>query len=398
MPFRLAELELPPGAIEVLKEAGMVDLEALAQAKVTDVQALFIQATREGRYPDKSPSLVQIASWTDQAKRLLEDHPNTAPKDLSQIPTAVVKRTGKKRAYPGSGPKANMQQVELHPDRHRPPKRERNPQAASGKRLSITPRGEDTEPADVVAELNPEHQRVLHQRRPSTPLHKRGDDAKKAAAPSAPAAPSEAPAETQAEASASASETEAPQAFSSGFRSFDDYKEGRVSVKPLDRHSLSTGEDVSRSTESEQESFEEEQVYKRRMPIWRIRGVKHPDGLKVYYGAFVTFTAIFLTVLLAVGAALFPIYLEDRRLEFGALFGATLLFWVFYVITAINMRCRVCSCHLFYSRRCLKNVKAHRILGGFPMLAQTIHILCWRWFRCMYCGTAIRLKAEKNAD
>ena len=106
-------------------------------------------------------------------------------------------------------------------------------------------------------------------------------------------------------------------------------------------------------------------------------------------------SAVTLTVLTAIGCLIFPIYLEaEYKKEFAILFGATLLFGFIYLFVAVDARCRVCSCHLFYSRRCLKHVKAHRILGGFPMLAQTIHILLFHWFRCMYCGTAIRLKDE----
>ena len=132
------------------------------------------------------------------------------------------------------------------------------------------------------------------------------------------------------------------------------------------------------------------------MPIWRVRGVRHPDGLKVYLGALVTFSTIFLLLLVGIAAIIFPFYPEAEayRMEFAGLFVLTLLFGLIYVFMAIGMRCRVCSCHLFYSRRCLKNKKAHRILGAFPMLAQTLHILAWRWFRCMYCGTAVRLRED----
>ena len=111
--------------------------------------------------------------------------------------------------------------------------------------------------------------------------------------------------------------------------------------------------------------------------------------------ALITFIAVLLTLVTCVGGGLLLFYdLQEYKMKFAILFGVTLVFGLMYIITAIGMRCRVCSCHLFYSRRCLKNVKAHRIFGFFPMLAQTIHILFWRWFRCMYCGTAVRLTEE----
>jgi hypothetical protein len=168
-----------------------------------------------------------------------------------------------------------------------------------------------------------------------------------------------------------------------------------VAVKPLDRHSLTLGEDTSKDTGSEQDDFEYEQVEKRKMPRTHARGVKHPAIFKVFFGAFITLMAVTLTILTAIGCLIFPIYLEQEyKQEFVILFVAALVFGLIYMFVAVDARCRVCSCHLFYSRRCLKHVKAHRILGGFPMVAQTIHILLFHWFRCMYCGTAIRLKDE----
>jgi hypothetical protein len=61
-----------------------------------------------------------------------------------------------------------------------------------------------------------------------------------------------------------------------------------------------------------------------------------------------------------------------------------------------RVRCRICTCHFFYSRRCIKNSKAHR----FPLIgyvaALSLHLLAFQWFRCMYCGTAIRLTGENK--
>ncbi len=396
----LSELNLTPEDVDVLKQAGIVDLPGLAEGDVTELQRAFIAAAKEGKYPGRFPSLVKIAAWVEQARTLSEHQPEDGPsKDLDNIPSAVVK---KKKVYRGSGGRVTKPLVELRPDRHA--RRKRDPEApapASGERVTLTPRREEESSSDVLEELNPDKQRALHQRRQDRPLHKPTAEKKEAATTPEPEPAPEKPAAKPESAPVVAAEkveeapTEEEALVAAPFRSFDDYKQGKVRVKPLDRHSLIIGEDESRSTGTEQESFEEELVYKKRMPIWRIRGVKHPDGLKVYLGAMITCLAVVLVLLTAIGAILFPIYqLDEYRLHFAALFGLTLVVGLIYIIMAIGMRCRVCSCHLFYSRRCLKNVKAHRILGAFPMFAQTLHILCWRWFRCMYCGTAIRLSDD----
>ncbi len=56
-----------------------------------------------------------------------------------------------------------------------------------------------------------------------------------------------------------------------------------------------------------------------------------------------------------------------------------------------HARCRVCSCHLFFSKRCFKNSRAHLIPGLGYVTSLALHLLLFQWFRCMYCGTAIRL-------
>jgi hypothetical protein len=61
-------------------------------------------------------------------------------------------------------------------------------------------------------------------------------------------------------------------------------------------------------------------------------------------------------------------------------------------------RCRICSCNLFYSKNCLKNRKAHHIPGLGYVASLSLHLLIFGWFRCMYCGTAIRLRPTKREE
>ncbi len=398
MPNPFSQLPLTPEAVTVLKQVGVTNAAQLAEANVTELQNAFITAAKEGRFPGKFPSLVKIAAWVEQARTLTLRQPEGGPSpDLDSIPTAVVHRTKEKtkKVYAGSGHAAGKKLMELRPDRHRPRKVAEEKPPVTGHQVEIVPRY-DSQATPASEELNPVTKRTLGAKREAPALHQPNAAVAQTPAPSAPThspVPVEAPAPSPPQPPV---QQEEKPSSTNPFRSFDDYKEGRVAVKPLDRHSLKAGEDLNKSTGTEQESFEHEQVEKRRLPRWHIRGVKHPDNIKVWLGAFVTLTAVTLTLITAIGAAIFPFYLEDYRIEFALVFLATLLFGLIYLFVAIGMRCRVCSCHLFYSRRCLKNVKAHRILGAFPMIAQTIHMLLFRWFRCMYCGTAIRLQEEAH--
>lgn len=387
MPNPSASLDLSPDILRVLQTHGVRTLGHLAACDVSELQGHFVGAVKEGRFRDMPPSLVKVASWIEKARALVERGAIETP--LIAVPTARVKRTvpgaeKKRRSYAGSGSQKSADQlVQLRSDRHFTKKRdpeapEPAPETSRGG-VELEPRASHvTESA--AQELNPETSRALHRRR-KAPVLRRPEETANAKAP------------PQSDGSTRQAGEETPK---SRFRTFDDYKEGRIRVRPLDRHSVTIGEDTERDTASEQGSFEAEQEEKRRMPRWRIRGVRYPDPGKALFGAFITLMAIFLTILTAIACVLFPFYLEDRRLEFAALAGANLLFALFYLFFATGVRCRTCTCHLFYSRRCLKNAKAHRLLGGFPLVAQAIHMLIFRWFRCMYCGTAIRLKDDRE--
>ncbi|MCP4846426.1 MAG: hypothetical protein GY899_00575 [Verrucomicrobiaceae bacterium] len=66
-----------------------------------------------------------------------------------------------------------------------------------------------------------------------------------------------------------------------------------------------------------------------------------------------------------------------------------------FLIVASKARCRVCSCPLFHVRLCRKHRAAHYV----PMIgiasSTALHLLFFKWMRCMYCGTAIRLRHSK---
>jgi hypothetical protein len=64
-----------------------------------------------------------------------------------------------------------------------------------------------------------------------------------------------------------------------------------------------------------------------------------------------------------------------------------------YLIWAVgDGRCRICNQLLFVPRRVNKNSKAHHApLLGY-IVPTALHLLVFRWFRCTYCGTAVRVK------
>ncbi len=129
-----------------------------------------------------------------------------------------------------------------------------------------------------------------------------------------------------------------------------------------------------------------------------IRGVLHSHPVSLASGAFFTLAMV---VLLPLGvAATTLLLLSDIMPEhFGwapksllafpfsvPLFGLGYLFW------GLPGSCRICSQKLFVPKICLKNAKAHQLPLMGHIIPLCIHILLFRWFRCTYCGTPVRLK------
>ena len=125
-----------------------------------------------------------------------------------------------------------------------------------------------------------------------------------------------------------------------------------------------------------------------------IRGVLHPQPGRVKFGAFLSVLAIVLLPLsfIAGGALLF--FKDEHELViWSALVPAALLvFGIMHFLFARPVKCRVCGQPIFQAKSCLRNPKSHRIPILGYILPTSIQLLIFHWFRCMYCGTSIRLK------
>ena len=129
-----------------------------------------------------------------------------------------------------------------------------------------------------------------------------------------------------------------------------------------------------------------------------IRGVLHSNPHQIWWGALITL-ACQVAIPLGIFAA-FALLLKDG--------GSALFQWVpswflvlplsvfvlglLYLIISFSCTCRICGQKCFVPRNCLKNRKAHHLpLLGY-VFAVALHILLFRWFRCTYCGTPVRVK------
>jgi hypothetical protein len=175
--------------------------------------------------------------------------------------------------------------------------------------------------------------------------------------------------------------------MTSRIRSFDEAETEAHHVKPLDkgkpRDVVTSSEGLNKGLTPQSRRF--------------VRGVLHPDPLRVRVSAFCSLLAQFflVTTFVAVPALILYDLLYDAPETIWWVVGIVcglILSSLSYLFWGISARCRVCGQRQFAPKKCLKNRKAHRIpLIGY-IFPTAVHAIFFKWFYCTYCGTAVRLK------
>jgi hypothetical protein len=175
------------------------------------------------------------------------------------------------------------------------------------------------------------------------------------------------------------------------FRDFQAYEQGITGVEPLPRKAA--------EDEEEMQGAMKRYNYQPGKPIPRLvrRGVPYPRPFFLVFGSLIVLASRLLLMAVIIGTplVLWPAFVHGDKthlIKFLWVIGAWLVSVVFYLLFPLRARCRVCTNHLFWSKRCFKNQKAHRLWGLGLVGSLALHALLFGWFRCMYCGTAIRLK------
>jgi hypothetical protein len=131
---------------------------------------------------------------------------------------------------------------------------------------------------------------------------------------------------------------------------------------------------------------------------WYIRGVLHTHPIRLAIGAFITLLLLLALPAAVVSAALlfvsdqFPAslpWVPKWLLVFPLAMPVLSLLYLFF---GFEGKCRICGQRLFWPRNCRKNSKAHYFPGLGHIVPLCLHLLTFRWFRCTYCATPVRLK------
>ena len=129
-----------------------------------------------------------------------------------------------------------------------------------------------------------------------------------------------------------------------------------------------------------------------------VRGVLHSHPIAMSVAAFLTLVLVVVLPLGIVSAALLLLSTEMPAHfswvpKWLLVFPASLpVFGLLYLIFASQASCRICGQKLLIPRACLKNAKAHHVRGLGHIIPASFHMLLFKWFRCTYCGTPVRLK------
>ena len=168
--------------------------------------------------------------------------------------------------------------------------------------------------------------------------------------------------------------------------SSEEYNKGKTHAAPLSR-----GTKISGGRDPQRKKFLQG-------TLSRLveRGVVHPLPFRLVFSAILLLLSKFflmaLVIIFFVLALTGNIRLVTELIPF---FLAFIPFGLGFLIVASRARCRVCSCPLFYVRLCRKHQAAHYVpLVGIAS-STALHLLFFKWMRCMYCGTAIRLRHRK---
>lgn len=165
-------------------------------------------------------------------------------------------------------------------------------------------------------------------------------------------------------------------------RSLDEFRTNGSEVAPLERRSDDSNvrapkDSTNAGVDPNSKSY--------------VRGVLHSDGERTYWGAI----AFLVTLLLLVLSVLPIIYVVVKRDQFawGVLsLGLLIVAFFVYVLAARKSSCPVCRQRQFVPKACNKHVKAHSVPMLGNMIPTALHLIRYKWFRCIFCGTAIRVK------
>ena len=176
----------------------------------------------------------------------------------------------------------------------------------------------------------------------------------------------------------------------SRFQTFDAHRAGDFRVEPLER---TPGERRHRGDTVVAPKFLDGEL-----PRSVERGIRYPNPVSVRVAAVFLLVMRLFMLASMISLPLIAFLAPERMPEYAWIPATFVLSSLVFFLSARRCRCRVCSCHLFFVKRCFKNRNAHRLKFLGYAGSAALHVLLFRWMRCMYCGTSIRMRVPKGDE
>lgn len=165
-------------------------------------------------------------------------------------------------------------------------------------------------------------------------------------------------------------------------KSLDAFRGEVGSVEPLERN---TGNDLTKMPKEGTNTGVSPDSRK------YLRGVLHKEPSRTLLGAC-GFVASQLLLVSSVVPVIYILFNREQSV-WGLLTPLLLLLsGLIYLALARQTGCPVCRQRQFVAKACRKHEKAHRWPVVGHMLPTAVHIVLFKWFRCIFCGTSIRVK------
>ncbi len=176
----------------------------------------------------------------------------------------------------------------------------------------------------------------------------------------------------------------------SRFQTFDAHRKGEYRVEPLERV---PGERRKRGASAAAPKFLDGEL-----PRSVERGIRYPNPGTVRFAALALLVTRLFMLASLIALPLIAFLAPEQMPKYAWIPATFVLAGMLFLLSARRCRCRVCSCHLFFVKRCFKNRNAHRLKFLGYAGSAALHVLLFRWMRCMYCGTAIRMRVPKGEE
>lgn len=122
-----------------------------------------------------------------------------------------------------------------------------------------------------------------------------------------------------------------------------------------------------------------------------IKGVLHQDIPKFKIGSY---AFLFFNLLILIIFAVTPLAVIDKENYWWCIFAPGLMLPAIFIYFTMCQKasCPICTQKQYALKRCLKHKNAHRWPIFGYMLPTCLHALFFKWFRCIFCGTSVRIK------